>query len=205
MTRRHRAHRSVIRDQRGVTIVEFAIIAPVLCLLLLAAFDVAHTLYMRSALQGVVQKVGRDSTLESGTATEQQVILDQRVEKQVRAIANNASIAFNRRFYRTFTQAAEARPEPFTDTDHNGVCNGGEPFEDYNRNNRWDADGGDEGQGGAKDATLYTVTITYPRFFPVYTLIGGSNQTRIVATTVLRNQPYGDQASYGQPILGNCL
>ncbi|OYX46938.1 MAG: hypothetical protein B7Y97_13125, partial [Sphingomonas sp. 32-66-10] len=33
------------RDESGATIVEFAMVAPVLGLVLLGAFDVAHTLY----------------------------------------------------------------------------------------------------------------------------------------------------------------
>lgn len=191
-------------DMRGVTVVEFAMVAPVLCLVLLGAFDVAHTLYARAVLQGIVQKVARDGTLESGTETNTQVLLDNRVKAQVRALANNASIHIGRRFYRTFSEAAAARAEVFTDTDRNGTCNGGEPYEDANRNSRWDEDGGDEGQGGAKDATIYTVTVTYPRFFPIYNLVGGSNTTRLVASTVLRNQPYGEQSSYGAPVVRNC-
>jgi len=92
----------------------------------------------------------------------------------------------------------------FTDTNGNGECDAGEPYEDVNRNNVWDRDGANAGQGGAKDATLYTVTMSYPRFFPVYKLVGGSDTTRISASTVLRNQPYGEQGTYGTPQVRNC-
>ena len=192
------------KDERGATLIEFAIIAPVMGLLLLGAFDTAHSLYMRSVLQGIIQKVARDSALESGTVEARQTLLDNKVRASVRAIANNATITFTRRFYRTFNDAASARAESWTDTNTNGRCDQGEPYEDQNRNGTWDADGGDAGQGTAKDRTLYTVSVSYPRFFPLYRVIGGSNVTRIKAATVLQNQPYGDQGSYAAPIVRNC-
>jgi Flp pilus assembly protein TadG len=195
---------ALVRDRRGSTIIEFAIIAPVMGLLLLGAFDTAHSLYMRSVLQGIVQKVARDSALESGTDTDQQTLLDDKVRASVRAIANNATVTITRRFYRTFSDAAAAQAEAFTDTNHDGTCDQGEPYQDENLNNVWDSDGGDAGQGTAKDRTVYTVSLSYPRFFPLYKVIGGSNTTRISAATVLENQPYGDQAAYAAPVVKNC-
>ncbi|WEK01087.1 MAG: pilus assembly protein [Candidatus Sphingomonas phytovorans] len=201
MTRRIRG---IYADRRGATVVEFAIVAPVISLLLLGAFDTAHSLYMRSVLQGVVQKVARDSALEAGTVTAQQTVLDNKVRASVKAIANNADITITRRYYRTFSAAAAAQAETWTDTNGNGTCDAGEPYQDANNNTYWDGDGGDGGQGGAKDKTVYTVAMTYPRYFPLYRIIGGSNTTNITASTVLANQPYGDQGSYGPPTVRNC-
>jgi Flp pilus assembly protein TadG len=196
--------RPLTADERGSTLVEFAIVAPVMGMLLLGAFDIGHTLYMRSVLQGVVQKTARDSTLQDAGNPQNAQILDDRVRAQAQAIANNGDVKITRRFYRTFSEAAEAKAEAWTDTNANGRCDAGEPYEDANQNNVWDADGGDQGQGGAKDAVLYTVSITYPRFFPLYGLVGGSSTTTVSADTVLKNQPYGDQNHYGAPIVRNC-
>ncbi len=192
------------RDQRGATVVEFAIVAPVMGLVLLGSFDVGHTLYMRATLQGILQKAARDSTLEDSTDANVQTTLDNKIITQVKALANNSTITITRRFYRTFSAASAAKAETWTDTDHNGTCNGGEPYEDANLNNNWDKDGGDAGQGGAKDAVLYTVNVSYPRFFPLYNFIGGSHTTKLSASTVLKNQPYGDQGSYGTMKVKNC-
>lgn len=192
------------RNERGVTVVEFALVAPVLCLVLLGAFDVSHTLYTRATLQGIVQKTARDSTLETGAATDQQQRLDDKVKAQVMALANNATIEIKRRYYRTFETAAAAKAEIYDDINKNGTCDAGEPYEDANLNNLWDKDGANGGQGGAKDVTLYTVTMSYPRFFPIYNLIGGSTTTKLTASTVLRNQPYSDQGSYGEMKERNC-
>lgn len=200
LQKRARLLRRLIRDERGATIVEFAMVAPVMGLVLLGAFDVAHTLYTRAVLQGIVQKVARDATLESGLEASQQTILDNRVKAQASALANNSTVTITRKFYRTFSSAAAARYEPWTDTNGNGTCNNGEPYEDTNNNLRWDS-AGNTGQGGAKDAVVYTVSMSYPRFFPIYRMVGGSNTTVVTATTVLRNQPYGDQAT---PTVRNC-
>lgn len=208
MTRRFVSFRKRTRqfasDTRGATVVEFAIIAPVMGLVLLGAFDVGHTLYMRAVLQGVLQKAARDSALQGGSTQEQLDKIDQQIRLQATALANKGTIDIKRRFYRTFSEAAAAKAEDWTDTNSNGVCDAGEPYTDSNLNNVWDADGGNGGQGGARDSTVYTVTISYPRFFPVQNFIGGSPSTKVSATTVLRNQPYADQGSYDAPKVRNC-
>ena len=56
--------------------------------------------------------------------------------------------------------------------------------------------------GGARDAVLYTVTVSYPRAFPVMKLLGFSNTVTARARTVLRNQPYGAQNKTAP--IGNC-
>ena len=43
----------------------------------------------------------------------------------------------------------------------------GEPFEDANANGTWDEDRGSDGQGGARDAVLYVVSVSYRRAFGV--------------------------------------
>lgn len=203
--------RTLARDRKGATVIEFALVAPVMCLFLVGGFDIAHTLYMRAAIEGVVQKTGRDSSLESGTEAAQQAAIDERVRGHVHALARDATITYTRRFYRTFSQAQAARREDFTDSNANGTCDGpagstpGEPYIDANNNGVWDRDGGNAGQGGAKDKTIYTVTIVYPRILPLHKFIPILPATqRIVVDTVLQNQPYGDQGRYTVTPTRNC-
>lgn len=199
------APRRLLRNASGAAMVEFALIAPVLFTFMFAIMDFGHTLYTRVQLQGIVQKTARDSAMEGADATELQR-LDDRVLLQARPLVNNATITITRRFYRTFAEAAAARAENWTDTNKNGSCDANEPYQDENKNNTWDADGGNAGQGGAKDATLYTVEMKYPHMFPLMGFIGGETgkDVKIVAQTVLKNQPYGDQDNYGAPVVRNC-
>ena len=199
-----RAAGRLVKDRRGATVVEFALVAPVLAVLLMGAFDVGHGLYVNAALQGIVQKTARDSALEGGTSAATAAALDKQVSDQVRALASNAQVTISRRFYRNYAAVAAKKAENFTDTNKNGTCDKGEPYEDANLNGIWDRDGGNAGQGGAKDATVYTATVTYTRLFPFWRLVGGSPTARVSATTVLRNQPYGDQGNYGAAVVRNC-
>ena len=112
-------------------------------------------------------------------------------------------MTFSRRYFKDFTKAAQATAEPFTDTNANGRCDAGEPYQDNNNNSVWDKDGGDSGQGGAKDNVVYTVSISYPRMFK-FGMIGLPTTTNLTASTVLANQPYGDQSSYATPTQRNC-
>lgn len=189
--------RRFLGDDRGAVLTEFAFVAPVMCLFLVGGFDIAHSLYMQADLQGIVQKTARDGGLEAGATAAQQAALDAKVTSQVKALANNATVTFTRRFYRTFSDAAVAKAEKWTDTNGNGTCDANEPYIDANNNSAWDADGGDAGQGGAKDKTVYTVTVTYPRMLPLDKFIPGlPAQQTFTAKTVLQNQPYTDQGSY---------
>jgi len=86
-------------------------------------------------------------------------------------------------------------PEPFTDSNGNGVRDPGECFTDENGNGSWDQDPGAAGQGGASAVTVYTMTATYPRLFPVAGLLGWPKTQTISATTLLKNQPYATQTT----------
>lgn len=183
--------RRLVRQQKGVTIVEFGFVGPVLILMVMGVLDVGHQLYARSVLAGQMQKAGRDSALETGTTNG--TTLDNSVKTAVLKIASNATVTFKRKSYRTFSDASAAQAEDFTDTDGNGTCNGGEPYEDANNNSNWDADGGNSGQGGAKDVVVYTATVTYPRLFPMAGLIGLPSTVTLTSSTVLPNQPFSDQ------------
>jgi len=197
------AGKSMRDDERGATLIEFAFVAPAFCLLLVGAMDVGHTLYMRTILQGVVQKAARDSGLGNGPA--QEVIIDQRVRDSIASLHSGANVDISRRFYRTFEDAAAAQAEVFTDTNGNGTCDAGEPYEDANNNSTWDEDGADAGQGGAKDAVLYTVDVSYPRIIPLEKFIPAyPDHVDVQAITVLENQPYGDQNQYGAMTVRNC-
>lgn len=179
------------RDQRGLTIIEFAYIAPTLLVLMMGTFDMGYRSYISNVLQGEVQKAARDATLEGGAGTTS--ALDAKVQTQTSRVVGNGTFSFQRKFYPSFSKAGQA--ENFTDGNGNGFRNAGECFQDENGNGIWDADGGRNGQGGADDIVVYTASVSYPRLFPMYGLLGWSPNQTISATTVLRNQPYGNQTT----------
>ena len=181
---------TLLRDRRGATIVEFAIVAPVMMILLMGISDLAYQVYAQSILNGALQKAGRDSAIQGGA--ENTATIDAKVTAMVQKIAANATITFTRKNYDSFSVI---KPEPFVDTNGNGVRNSGECFTDINGNGTWDADPGMSGQGGANDVTVYTATVSYPRLFPVAGLFGWPTTQTISATTLLKNQPYASQTT----------
>lgn len=191
--------RRIATCRKGATLVEFAMIAPVLLMLIMGLFDMGHNIYTKTLLEGAVQKAARDSTIESASARADAI--DAAVIEAVREVAPTAELSFKRKAYTNFSDVA--RPEDFTDVDKNGKCSDGEPFEDVNGNGEWDSDRGADGLGGARDAVLYTVRIESPRLFPIANMIGLPTTFTTEAVTVLRNQPFGEQ-EIPEPTVGNC-
>ena len=175
-------------DARGATVIEFALVAPVLLLTVMGFTDLLYRGYASSILSGAIQKAGRDSTLETGSAN--LATLDANVIAAVRQIAKNATYTTTRRSYSTFSAV---KPEDYTDTNNNGIRDPGECYTDANNNGSWDADGGNNGLGSADDIVVYQVTVTYPRIFPLAKFLGWSTTQQISAKTILRNQPYNEQ------------
>ena len=185
-------------NQSGTTIMEFAFVAPTLLLMLLAGFDFSYGQYVGSILQGEVQKSGRDAALEGSSGA--LAALDGRVRTRVNTLVENATYTITRKNVASFERAGQA--EPFIDAVHganplDGLCNQGEAYTDENNNGRFDLgpDAGSDGQGGARDITVYSVRVSYPRLFPLSGLLGVPTTVTQTATTVLRNQPFGQQAT----------
>jgi len=72
-------------DERGAVLVEFALIAPTFFLLLMGVFDFGYTVYARTVLNGAIQTAARDSALETGATTLNDIdgLLRDRVEDVV--------------------------------------------------------------------------------------------------------------------------
>jgi Flp pilus assembly pilin Flp len=180
---------TVRRDQSGVTAVEFGLVAPTFIMVLLGIFDLGYNVYARAILDGAVQKAARDATLETGPNS--LAVIDGRIETFVGPLGSNAEFTFERKNYLDFADVG--RPEDFEDQNDNGIRDPGECYTDENNNQAWDSDVGSDGVGSARDVVLYTVNMTYARKFPLYQIIGQDQSTTIVSSTVLRNQPFGDQ------------
>ena len=138
------------KNTDGVTVVEFAIVAPVLVLMIMGMFDLGHQLYATSVMQGSLQQASRSSTLETGAS--QTATIDTQLTDRLKDISPNATVVITRKNYQNFTDIT--LPENWTDGDSDGICNNGEPFEDVNYNGTWDTDRGRTGAGGARDAVL---------------------------------------------------
>ena len=72
--------RRLRRDESGTTVIEFAVLAPTLMVMLFGLLDLSHNMYTAQMLQGAIQHAARKSTVEgaSGSAA----ALDNAVRRQ---------------------------------------------------------------------------------------------------------------------------
>ncbi len=198
--------KKLICNQSGVSVTEFGLIAPVLLLMIMGTYDIGHQIYLRAMLNGALQEVGRDSSLEGASNADQRDVIDTKLRTLIADLAPKASVDISRRYYKTFSTAASAAAEQLIEDeeDSNGRCDTGEAFMDANHNGVWDADGGDAGQGGAKDVVIIKVIIRYERLFPAAGFIGYGNNVALVSDSVIANQPYGQQQQYAPPVSVDC-
>lgn len=184
--------RRLIDDRSGATLTEFAFVGPVLIIMIMGIFDMAHTQYTSALVNGALQKAGRDMTLEN--AASRMSVTDARVRAQVLNVApNGATVEFERLSHFDFSDIGEGEEVIEPAATANQVCDPGETYIESNGIAGWQANRGAEGIGGARDAVLYTAIVTYPRLFPMYELIGLSENVNVRASTVLRNQPFDEQ------------
>lgn len=178
--------RALRHDARAATIVEFALILPVLCMMLLGTLDLGYRSYVASVVQGALHDAARMATVGNVTTAQIQTY----VQNKLQAFARNATITTTTRSYSDYSGVKVA--ETITnDTSPFGVYNVGDCYQDSNGNGTYDTDRGRSGTGGAEDVVYFEVTMTYPHILPVGRLFGWSSNVTTTQNTVLRNQPFG--------------
>lgn len=185
------ALRALQQDEQGTTVMEFGLMATVFVTLLLGLFDLGQLAYTQSVLNGAVQTAARSSSLESGNTS----TADVEVQDIVRLTAPDAVVTTSRVSYFDFDDIERA--ESWNDSDSSGICDNGESYSDENGNGQWDEDIGSDGNGGASDVVVYTVSVSYDPLFPNPFIPGGSDKRTLTSSTVKKNQPFADQTSYG--------
>lgn len=178
------------RDEKGVTVVEFALIAPTFLLMLMGTLDMGHMVYSQSVLNGAVQSAARDASLEGGDTDAADALVLARVE----GIMPGVELDTSRRSY--FDFADIDRAEQWNDADNNGLCNDGEAYTDENGNGQWDDEIGVNGNGGANDVVIYTVRATYEPLFTIPFLPEEWETRTLESTAIKKNQPFAAQSSY---------
>jgi Flp pilus assembly pilin Flp len=177
--------RALRRDTKAATIVEFALILPVLCMMLLGTLDLGYRSYVSSVVQGTLHDAARMATVGGVTTAQIQTF----VQNRLQAFSRNATITTTAHSYSDYSGVKVA--ETITnDTAPIGVYNQGDCFQDANGNGVWDSDRGRSGTGGSEDVVYFEVTMTYPHIVPVGRLFGWSPNITTTQNTELRNQPY---------------
>jgi hypothetical protein len=179
-----------ISDDTGVTAVEFAMVAPILMLLLVGIFEFglifAADIFLKDATNDAA-RTGRTGFVAEGS-TQDEMVLGM-VRQETGILMDPDKITIESTAYAGFDKLK--KPEPFIDANKNGKRDDGENFTDVNGNGKYDTDQGRAGYGGANEVVLYTVSYPWRLFTPlVGKLVGTDGVLTLTATAVVQNEPY---------------
>lgn len=173
----------------GSVVAEFAIVAPVMVLLIAGTVEGAHFLMAQVALDSAVAKVARESAVKMNLGEEQRdTLMRERLSAIMRSFPSAAGgeLQVATRVYRTL---GSSYSEAYEDLDGDGTYDDGEPYRDDNGNGSRDADAPVTGtMGGKGDVVSYSVIYPARPYFALLTPVFG-DQIMLRSTTVVRNEP----------------
>lgn len=183
-------------DRRGITVVEFALIAPVFFTILMGTMDLGYQAWFRSTMNGVMEDAARRAAVGSYSPA----ATDEFIKSKLRRIlpasqrTNEDAITIEKKSFANFSRIGN--PEVITnDPNSNNIIDVGDCWEDANANGVYDvaASAGANGLGSAEDVVYYEVTAEFPRLFPMPTMLGWDENMVTTVQTAVRSQPFGEQ------------
>jgi hypothetical protein len=188
------------RCREGASALEFALVLPPLCLLLVGMFEVGALMFTQSTMEGGLREAARFGM------TGRLVADPEGRKEQILALIDEHTLNFVDMETATVTVSPhgsfgdsgdEAGPEPYTDADDSGSYDEGEDYTDLNGNSEWDATRDDPGQAG--EVVEYMVEYDYaPMTGFMSEILGGEDGVvHLTASIVLRNEPWVDVSDDG--------
>lgn len=185
------------RDRRGVTAVEFAVLAPAMFALIMGAIELAHIAVLRNTLEGAVGEAARVASVRLDQTEDQReaamiALITERMGEY--PTMDGRTIAIETKVFNNFGSAIT---EPFEDRNGNGMYDGAlpgipaEPFDDRNLNGIRDvAVQKTSKMGAVGDVVGYTANFPARLYFQMLApVFGGIDGLDVRATTMVRNEP----------------
>ena len=167
MSRTFALIRKLRADERGATIVEFALVALPLSVLIMGGIDLGHQTYIRSTMQGALNDAARRAAVQdpqftaSGSTTEERVT--NTILNQLEPIAPGAELTITQANFYDFSGIGN--PEKLmTDIDGDGTYDEGDGdcYSDLDEDGEYDTDSGRTGIGAANDVASTPPRSTCP-------------------------------------------
>ena len=186
----------VCRD--GTSATEFAIVVPVLLLLVGGIIEMSLLMFVNVLAEGGLREAARYGI--TGQGVEEGVRSDeiiQIVSDHTHGMIDLETAGISTKSYSSFGAIGE--PEPFVDGSNGRPLNGeydeGEDFDDINENELWDGDQGVIGAGGPGDVVMYELSYDWEFVTPVLGAFAGQdNGINMTASIAVRNEPYGSNS-----------
>jgi Flp pilus assembly protein TadG len=180
----------LLRDRRGATVIEFALILPVLLSAVCGTIELGHMLVARMVLDGAVVEAARIAT---ASVDNSQAARDTAMRRSITTAMSSFPLATGQQMSidtRVFADFSTAYPEVYADANRNAKYDLGETFTDRNKNGKWDPATPITGtMGGAGD--VLSITVRYPKkvlFGFLGTQWAMGSLINLSATTVVRNE-----------------
>jgi Flp pilus assembly protein TadG len=182
------------RSNDGAAALEFALVLPPLCLILVGMFEVAMLMFTQASMEGALREAARFSmtgSVADPADREEQIIAI--VDQYTFGMLDTDTMVTTFLVYDSFSDVNQ--PEPFTDNNGNGTFEAGidgfDADDDINGNGQWDGDMGVAGVGTAEQVVEYTVEYDWQVMTPFMAQFMGDNgQVHLTARVVIRNEPW---------------
>lgn len=179
--------------REGASALEFALVLPPLCFLLIGMFEVGALMFTQATMEGGLREAARfgmtGQLVDDPEGRKEQILalIDEHTLNFVDMDTATVTISPHGAFGDT---GDDAGPEPYTDANDNGTWDTGEDYTDLNGNLQWDEVRDDAGQ--AAEIVEYLVEYDYaPMTGFMSEVLGGEDGTvHLGASIVLRNEPW---------------
>ncbi len=177
--------------ERGSVLIEFALVTPILVVLLMGILELGMAFFVMSLLEASVREASRygiTGRTEEGMSRADAILAI--IEDRTIGLVDMTKIQVDTLVYPNF--GAIGTGETYVDGNANGAYDDGETFTDSNSNGVRDADVGVPGVGGSGDIVLYRIRYNWELLTPFTAgFIGKDGKIPISASVAVRNEPWG--------------
>jgi len=190
----HRLWRRFWKSEKGSSMVEFALVAPVVILLIAGIIDFMMVLFVTSLMEGGLQnasRLGRTGFQTVAVTVPRIDAIRQEIEDATVGLVDMADLTVTTKVYPCFDSIDQ--PEPYIDdSPANGAYDAGETFTDVNGNGTRDLDMAIVGGFGAPGSiVLYNVSYNWAALTPLIGKFFGPNGKMPLSVSVaIRNEPF---------------
>lgn len=183
--------RRLLNCRDGVTVLEFAIAAPVVFVTVAGVLELALVMFVMTLSEGALREASRFSITgftPPGMTREERIL--EILGDHTIGLVDMDEATIDYKVYPSFDDIG--KPEPFTDSaPANGTYDAGEAFQDINGNGQWDADMGAAGLGGPGEIVLYTIQFDWALMTPLVSpFMGTDGKMTMKSSVAVKNEPF---------------